>query len=331
MNKSEIYNIKDKNSQEILLYLQKKDLEKNNKYLNSDYRKKFSSKIYIEENNTENFPKTRMNSLLNKTFFTYEGVKSPTKTTKTFSNDANEQTPIISTPQFIKNKSPILIKLQKNVSNSQFSFSNENNNDTIDNLENPDTLNYLDFHLHENINISSKSYKNDSLSENNLSHIYLPKKYKDDEEYKSRLYKYLKCETEKYRPNPIFGIKTKNISVKNNFSKIPKTKRLLSVRKKDMNKIIFFDNKDERTFDLYKDEQIGIGKKWQISSLYKNLDNDVESDDEQIKKGKEKMMKDLKLGIVRWSQNKNSCFNYKLLNSPVEIECIKRFSASAEI
>ena len=173
--------------------------------------------------------------------------------------------------------------------------------------------------------------KNGTLNEDNLSHIYLPKKYKDDEEYKSRLYKYLKCETEKYRPNPIFGIKTKNISVKNNFSKIPKTKRLLSVRKKDINKIIFFDNKDERTFDLYKDEQIGIGKKWQISSLYKNLDNDVESDDEQIKKGKEKMMKDLKLGIVRWSQNKNSCFNYKMLNSPVEIECIKRFSASAEI
>ena len=332
MNKREIFNIKDKNSQEILLYLQKKDLEKNNnyKYLNSDYWKQLPHKISIEESNTENFPKTKMNQFLNKTFFTYEGVKSPTKTTKSFSNDTNEQTPIISTPQFIKNKFPITITFQKNQANSQFSFSNENNNNTIDKVDTPDTLNYLDFHLHENINISSKN-KNSTLNEDHLCHIYLPKKYKDDEEYKSRLYKYLKYETEKNYPYPLNGIKTKNISPKNCLSKIPKRKRLISVRKKDMNKIIFFDNNDERIFNLYKDEQIGIGKKWQMSTLYKNFDNDVESDEEQIEKGKDKMLKDLKMGIVRWSHNKNSCFNYKLLNSPVEIECIKRFSASAEI
>ena len=326
MNKSEIYNIKDKNSQEILLYLQKKDLEKNNKYLNSDYRKKLFRKISFEENNTDNFPKTRMNQFLNKTFFSYEGVQSPTKTTKTFSNDTNEQTPIISTPKFIKNEFPISITFQKNKTNSQFSFSNENNN-TINNNTPPEALNYLDFHLHENINISSKNKKS-TLNEDNLSHIYLPKKYKDDEVYKSRLYKYLKYETEKYRPL-LNGIKTKKISPKNHLSKIPKQKKLLSVRKKDNNKIIFFDKSNERAFNLYKDEHIGIGKKWQISSLYKAFDNDVESDDEQIEIGKEKMLKDLKIGIVKWSQNKNSCFNYKMLNSPIEYECIKRFSASA--
>ena len=325
MNKSEIYNIKDKNSQEILLYLQKKDLEKNNKYLNSDYRKKLFRKISFEENNTDSFPKTRMNQFLNKTFFSYEGVQSPTKTTKTFSNDTNEQTPIISTPKFIKNEFPISITFQKNQTNSQFSFSNENNN-TINN-NTPEALNYLDFHLHENINISSKNKKS-TLNEDNLSHIYLPKKYKDDEVYKSRLYKYLKYETEKYRPL-LNGIKTKKISPKNHLSKIPKQKKLLSVRKKDNNKIIFFDKSNERAFNLYKDEHIGIGKKWQISSLYKAFDNDVESDDEQIEIGKEKMLKDLKIGIVKWSQNKNSCFNYKMLNSPIEYECIKRFSASA--
>ena len=326
MNKSEIYNIKDKNSQEILLYLQKKDLEKNNKYLNSDYRKKLFRKISFEENNTDNFPKTRMNQFLNKTFFSYEGVQSPTKTTKTFSNDTNEQTPIISTPKFIKNEFPISITFQKNKTNSQFSFSNENNN-TINNNNTPEALNYLDFHLHENINMSSKNKKS-TLNEDNLSHIYLPKKYKDDEVYKSRLYKYLKYETEKYRPL-LNGIKTKKISPKNHLSKIPKQKKLLSVRKKDNNKIIFFDKSNERAFNLYKDEHIGIGKKWQISSLYKAFDNDVESDDEQIEIGKEKMLKDLKIGIVKWSQNKNSCFNYKMLNSPIEYECIKRFSASA--
>jgi len=331
MNKSEIYNIRDKNSQEILLYLQKKDLEKNNKYLDSDYRKKLFHKISTEENNTENFPKTRMNQFLNKSFFSYEGVQSPAKTTKTFSNETNEQTPIISTPKFIKNEFPISITFQKNQANSQFSFSNENNN-TINNDNSPDDLNYLDFHLHENINISSKDRnKNSVLNEDDLSHIYLPKKYKDDEVYKSRLYKYLKYETKKEKDHllRLNGIKTKNISSKNKLSKIPKQKRLLSVRKKKNNKIIFFDNSNEREFNLYKDEHIGIGKKWQISSLYKSFDNDVESNDEQIEKGKEKMLKDLKIGIVKWSQNKNSCFNYRMLNSPIEYEYIKRFSASA--
>ena len=106
-------------------------------------------------------------------------------------------------------------------------------------------------------------------------------------------------------------------------------RKLISVRKKDVNKIIFFGNEGEKGFNFYDDENIGIDKNWQLSNFYKGFDNDVNSDEEQIETGKNKMLNDLKMGIVRWSQNKNNCFNYKMLNSPVEIENIKRFSMSA--
>lgn len=325
MNNREIYNIKDKNSQEILLYLQKKDLEKNTKYLDCDYRKKFYNKIFMEDNNEENLPKTRMNQFLNTSFFTYEGIKSPSKS---LSFETKEQTPIISTPQFIKDNSQQEININfTNRNNSQFSFSNENNinNKNINNND-IDSLNYLDFHLEENRN---KSHENFSSNDDNHYHIYLPKKYKDDEEYKSRLYKYLKCETENKYSYPLSGIKTKDISPKKYLEAIPKMRKFISVRKKDVNKIIFFGNEGEKGFNFYDDENIGIDKNWQLSNFYKGFDNDVNSDEEQIEKGKNKMLNDLKMGIVRWSQNKNNCFNYKMLNSPVEMENIKRFSMSA--
>ena len=325
MNNREIYNIKDKNSQEILLYLQKKDLEKNTKYLDCDYRKKFSNKIFMEDKSEENLPKTRMNQFLNNSFFTYEGNKSPSKS---LSFETKEQTPIISTPQFIKDKSKQEININfTNRNNSQFSFSNENNinNKNINNND-IDSLNYLDFHLEENRN---KSHENFSSNGDNHYHIYLPKKYKDDEEYKSRLYKYLKCETENIYSYPLSGIKTKDISPKKYLEAIQKMRKFISVRKKDVNKIIFFGNEGEKGFNFYDDENIGIDKNWQLSNFYKGFDNDVNSDEEQIEKGKNKMLNDLKMGIVRWSQNKNNCFNYKMLNSPVEMENIKRFSMSA--
>ena len=325
MNNREIYNIKDKNSQEILLYLQKKDLEKNTKYLDCEYRKKFANKIFMEDNNEENLPKTRMNQFLNTSFFTYEGIKSPSKS---LSFETKEQTPIISTPQFIKdNSQQEKIINFTNRNNSQFSFSNENNiNSNNINNNDIDSLNYLDFHLEQNIN---KSNENSSSNDDNHYHIYLPKKYKDDEEYKSRLYKYLKCETENIYSYPLSGIKTKDISPKKYLEAIPKMRKFISVRKKDVNKIIFFGNEGEKGFNFYDDENIGIDKNWQLSNFYKGFDNDVNSDEEQIEKGKNKMLNDLKKGIVRWSQNKNNCFNYKMLNSPIEMENIKRFSMSA--
>ena len=320
MKSKEIIDIKNKNSQEILLYLQKKEIKKNNKYLFSDFRKKFPDESIEEENNgNNNLPKTRMKQFLNKSFFTYEGKKTPSKS---LSNDTNEQTPMMSTPKFIEeDNSPVQINVNKKY--SQFSFSNENNENEVNN---PDSLNYLDFHLQENID---KFSKNSGLNNDRHYHIYLPKKYKDNEEYKARLYKYLKSEKRNLYSYLNNGIKTKNISPKKNIlSKMPKIKKLSSVKNKDMNKIIFFDNNEEKRFNLYRDENIGIDKDWQLSAFYQNFDHDVESDEEQIKKGKYKLLEDLKMGIVRWSQNKNNCFNYKIANYSARNENIKRFSLS---
>ena len=60
----EIYNIKDKNSQEILLYLQTKNIK--NQKLNFD-EKKYHNKISLKEKN-ENLPATRMKQFINKSF-----------------------------------------------------------------------------------------------------------------------------------------------------------------------------------------------------------------------------------------------------------------------
>ena len=317
MKNREIYDIKDKNSQEILLYIQKKNFKGNDSYYHSDYRKKkLSEKINVEEN-PDNLPKTRMKQFINKTFYGFEENKL---FYKSISRETNEKTLLRSTPQFTSDESKVQIQINKN--NSQFSFSNQNNED---NMNNSNSLNYLDFNLHENLDNSSKK---SSINIDDICHIYLPKKYINDEDYKSRLYKYLKCETEKNYTYTIKGIKTKILSPKKNLYKIKKRKKLFSVKNRVTNRIIFFNGNKEKEFNLYKDNMIGFDKNWQLNGFYKNYDNDIESDGEQVERGKDKMIYDLKLGIVRWSQNKKNCYNYRYIDYPVEVEKVKRFSLS---
>ena len=320
MKNKAIYDIKNKNSQEILLYLQRKNFKKNGSYFHSDYRKKLPTKI-SEEQNYDNFPKTRMNQFLNKTFYALDGNNLGNNLlSKSISRKTDEKSLLISTPQFTSDNSKV--QIQKNNNNSQFSFSNANNEDKTNNS---DSLNYLDFNLHENIDNSNRKSEMDI---DDLCHIYLPKKYKDDEDYKSRLYKYLKYETENNYSHPFKGIKTKILSPKNNLYKIKKRKKLFSVKTKVTNKIVFFKGKKEKRFNLFKDDMIGFDKNWQLSGFYKNYDNDVQSDDDQVDRGRDKMIYDLKIGIVRWSQNKKNCYNFRYLDYPVEVEKAKRFSVS---
>ena len=71
------------------------------------------------------------------------------------------------------------------------------------------------------------------------------------------------------------------------------------MKKKVTNKIVFFKGKKEKRFNLFKDDMIGFDKNWQLSGFYKNYDNDVQSDDDQVDRGRDKMIYDLKIGIVR--------------------------------
>ena len=317
MSNKEIYNAKDKNSQEILLYLQTKNFKKGKSFYEAHNSKKENKKLHIVENN-ESLPPTRMKQFINNNLIFISKNKSNILS-KNISEETKELTTKGITPKFNQTQSSIKINLSKKENNSQFSFSNKEN-------INDNSFNYLDFHLHE------KLYKNDEIS-----HLYLPIKYKNDEEYKAKLYKYLKAETHK---NKIMdcGNKTQvleKIEI-NNIDKMSKKKKFLpfSVRKKDNKKITFFrNNNTEIEFYLYRDDIIGFEHEWQLPIIYHNYDNDIESDEEQINRGKDKMMYDLRLGIIKWSQNKKLCYNYKYLNGLVDIENenVKNYCSSCNL
>lgn len=319
MSSKEIFNIKNKNSQEILLYLQRKSIFKKNPYF-KDFQQKLENKIQIIENNeiNENIPPTRMKQFINNSIIPTNS-KQKLSSSK-ISKNQKEISIMNCTPKFNQADSLKTIDTNKNVineNNSIFSFSEKediNNN----------SVNYLNFHLHENIE-RSKCKKDD------ICHLYLPKKYKDDEQYKSNLYKYLKIKN--YKNNIMFnkGIKTQILEPKINFPKFPgisKKKKIYSVKKKTTNKMIFFSNNIESIFNLYKDDDIGIDKRWQLPIVYQNYDNDIDSDDEQINKGQAKMMYDLKLAIIKWSQNKNICYNKRYVDAPIFTGNVKKYSIS---
>ena len=176
--------------------------------------------------------------------------------------------------------------------------------------------------MHQNLD------KNVNNNNEDICHIYLPKKYKDDEKYKANLYKYLKVEN---KSNVLRerGNKTKIVQCVHNLSNFNKKNKLFSVKKRDIHKITFFSHNVECSFNLFKDDNIGIDKEWQLPIIYHNYDNDVDSDEEQINKGKSKMIYDLKMAIIKWSQNKKICYNYKYINAPIDNnDYIKRCSMS---
>ena len=314
MLKKEIYNIKDKNSQEILLHLQRKNILKNHIFL-EEFQQKTENKVQIEENDTnnENLPPTRMKQYLNKSYISKS--KNQKLYSSIISKKTNEITMKNTTPKFEQIETDIKNDTNNeniNMNKSQYSFSKKTGNSSI---------NYLNYNLHENLEKSK--YNKDEIY-----HLYLPKKYKDDEQYKSNLYKYLK---EKHYNNNVMrdrGNKTKIFKIKKNFSKINKKKKANSVKKKCLNKIIFFDKNNECIFNLFRDDDIGIGKKWQIPLINQKFDNDIDSDEEQIENGKAKMLYDLRIATIKWSQNKKVCYNYRYLDSPIIAEHIKRYSSS---
>ena len=300
-----IYNIKDKNSQEILLHLQRNMLK--NHIFFEQFQQKADNKVQFTEKdvNDENLPPTRMKPYLNKSYISKS--KNQKFSSSIISKESNELIKKNTTPRFEQIESNIKNDINNkniNITNSQFSFSEKSGNSSI---------NYLNYNLHENL---EKSKYNKS----EIYHLYLPKKYKDDEQYKSNLYKYLK---EKFYKNNVMrdrGNKTKILEINNNFSKIDKKKKANSVRKKCLNKIIFYDKNNEYEFNLFKDDDIGIDKKWQMPLINQKYDNDIDSDEEQIENGKAKMLYDLRLAIIKWSQNKKVCYNYRYLHFPIYAE-----------
>ena len=290
MLSSSFKQFKSKNSQEIISYLQKQESHYNPILRNLISRN--DEKIIYEQ---EDLPHTRMHQFFNK------NEKISNQMTNNIFNKSKENKIVItklnSTPKFNweTEKLDTAVKEIKLYKSSKKGDSSGNK------------ISYLDFDLHENI------YQN----EGELLHLYLPKKYKDNERYKSKLYKFLKSEVKNG-----FTFKSKNTKLKGkmnnkNFQRefLSKSKKPYSVKIKNNCKITYNDlHNNIYTFSLFRDNMIGFDKKWQESIIIQDLDNDIESDDEQIRRGKEKMIKDVKKGIIQWARNKKLCSNYKYIS-----------------
>ena len=277
--------INNKNSQELISYLQKRKSPYNPILRN--LISKEDEKIIFDQ---EDLPPSRMCQFYNKNDKTTKQINN-----KNFNKSSENKTNItkINSTQKFNNvnvvfKTPLKEnKINKNSKTNDSSCSKRN---------------YLDFDLHENI------YQGELL------HLYLPKKYKDDEHYKSNLYKFLKTEVKNefnYK-SKITKLKEKTRNKNYLLEFLPKSKKLYSVKIKNNRKITYYDMKNKiYSFSLFRDNMIGFDKKWQESIIIRDYDNDTESDNEQIKKGKEKMIKEVKRGIIQWAKNKKLCYNYK--------------------
>lgn len=301
--------LKEISSKELLSHLQRKSLNKN----------KIPKLISNDLENDENLPPTRIKEFLNNSQL---NSINNTKLKKSYDNPKEQS----------KNQKYLFPSEITNIDNNTPSFSIDGNCTSNFNKQNKEcsSPNYLNFHLHENI------YNNIDIK--HPLHIYLPVKYKDNEDYKLKLVKYLKCQTHnKKNKFKYYGPKSHNKEINLNKNRkslsffqdnfecnernenenlicIQKCKKVISVKKKNLSKINFFNNNNkEINFSLFNDNNIGIEKNWQLPMKFQSFDNDVESDEEQINKGKEKMLYDLKLGIIRWTQKKNICTNYKYI------------------
>ncbi len=335
--------MKEKSSQEILSHLQRKSFNNKSKIpklITNEIESEFPDEnlpptrikeflnitnsqlsTSLNKNNNMNNNKSKSNNAIqerkNNFLFDFKIKENKTKE-KSKIKISNEQ---IITPSFFyesyNTKNNIInenINKNVNTNNNKEKISNNNNyninKEKEKEKENEKEITYLDFNLHENI------YK--SKDKKYPLHAYLPIKYKDNESYKTNLLNFLKYEN-KNNPQKSTAYKTQNENhkinsiINKNFTK-QKIKKIFSVKKKSFDKINFFQNKKEVDFFLYKDSDIGLEKIWQIPITYQEYDNDIESDDEQVIIGRNKMIYDIGLGIVKWSQNKNFCWNYRYVN-----------------
>ena len=90
-----------------------------------------------------------------------------------------------------------------------------------------------------------------------------------------------------------------------------KKKKIYKIKKSD-NKILSFidENNNLKEFKLYKDSDLGFGKEYKIKNLFQ--DNDVNSDEENIKLGVRKSLLNLSESI-KLLKNKNEEYTKKYL------------------
>jgi hypothetical protein len=220
----------------------------------------------------------------------------------------------------------------KSIENCSLLRSNTENNTALErkvlklNLRSPGEF--------KNFGLKLNSQSDTFSSPSHASHPYLPMKYKNDERYKKKLINFLrgpqgeaiKTETQK------FNLKRKfSQAFDGNLSKFCENfggqlRKVNSEKKIFESHIAFYDNralqKLEKTqmkpispqyFKYYYDKQIGFSAKWQHQLKNSDMDDDVETDEDQLRAADRHTSRELGDGIRYYLKNKNNVRNINLL------------------
>lgn len=176
--------------------------------------------------------------------------------------------------------------------------------------------NYLDYGLHINLDddFSPESSK--------VNHEYLPNRLKNDEKYKAKLFSFLrdvripsgktdKCKQAQYFSSSenFNGNITKFEEAFQNFGR--KKKIAKSHMKIYSGTMDFIDGKGKKNyFKVFRDNDIGVGEKWQKKIIEAFKDDDVLSDDDQIEYAKNICATQMKEALQNFNLNRSSCSNF---------------------
>ena len=221
-------------------------------------------------------------------------------------------------PSFNSEITPTYIKV---ISVNEKNSSNKNKIFQEDNLNNNNNYSKINRNFSFEI-LLNKNYKEYNLiiDKNEEEHLniptnkYLPEKFINNEKYKINLFKFL-------RSNKISDNKTENCKFFNYFNNnydndnnkhlskkffSLKNKKIYSNQKIYNTKHGFFDskNKIKKYFNFYRDNEVGFNFKWQKPLAIKSMDDDVNTDDEQLSLAKDFINKQIKEGIKKFLKNK---------------------------
>jgi hypothetical protein len=171
------------------------------------------------------------------------------------------------------------------------------------------------------------------LSPSNVTHDLLPLRYKDDEKYKKRLFDYLR--------KPEFGgLKTDTLKLSTNQRKFSqafdgnltkyyettgmKRRKVTSEKKLFEAEHAFTDNRavpsesgqlPPQYFKIYNDKDIGFPTRWQKQLRQSEMDDDVETDEDQLRAADRHIIRELGDGIRYYVKNKKNVRNLALLSA----------------
>lgn len=152
-----------------------------------------------------------------------------------------------------------------------------------------------------------------------ITHHLLPLMHKDNSKYKRRLIKYIKrSESNKSNTDSCARLHflKESFKAKGNFRNLlkknisqnlysqPKEKR--ENRRSTVKDYVLFscDEKEKDVFFLFNEKEIGISNQWQRNLKFSEMDDDIESDEDQIEAANRHVRKEVKEAVLLVYENK---------------------------